>query len=155
MKHFFALLIFSVLFCANANAQKLVIGSKVSDHKEVESTQWKNKVKDPQSVWIIDFFSTANPTSVEFYNNHLPSIAEKIGDGAEVVIVTTKETDEFKAIFEQDKDKYAFAVDPKGGLFKLFGVQYLPFTVIVDHKGKILWQGNLSKLDEEIIKDVL
>ncbi len=133
-------------------AQKLVIGSKVEGHNELTSLEWIGGTPQKDKTWIIDFFSSANPTAVRFYEEHLPRIRDLAGNKAEIVIVSTKGDDKFFDLANQDGDKYHFVVDNSAALFKLLQVKFIPFTVVIDKNGKILWQGNLSDLDHKIIK---
>jgi len=43
------------------------------------------------------------------------------------------------------------AIDAGGKIFTAFGVQYVPFGVLVDSKNRALWQGNSLHLTPEII----
>lgn len=149
--------IIAVVFFATlcANAQKLVIGSEVEDHKKVESLEWLSEPQNRSSIWIIDFYAANNPTAVSFYDENISRIHSTVGGRAEIVLMTSKGSSEFSSLAERDGSKYAFAIDKKGEFHKLFGVRYIPFTVIVNHKGKILWQGNLSTLSDKIIEKVL
>ncbi len=155
MKNLFILVASLLLSIGSVSAQKLVIGSEVDGHKEVTSLEWLSDKPADKSVWIIDFFATNNPTSTDFYDKHLPEVLKVIDGDAKIVVLTTKSTPEFQELAKKDGDKYSFAVDTKGELYKLFGVRYIPFTVIVNHKGKILWQGNLSSLTQDIANKVL
>ncbi len=155
MKKIITLLVLLLLFSFELSAQKLVIGSEVDDHKKIESVKWLSAPQSKSSVWIIDFYASSNPTAAEFYNNNISRIKATTSGRAEIVVITSKSTPEFEALAESDGNSYAFAVDTKGEFHKLLGVRYIPFTVIVNNKGKILWQGNLSTLTDKVIDQVL
>ncbi|MFI3299129.1 MAG: redoxin family protein [Rikenellaceae bacterium] len=133
-------------------AQKLVIGSKVEGHNELTSLEWIGGTPQKDKTWIIDFFSSANPTAVRFYEEHLPRVSDLVGDEVEIIIVTTRGDDDFFELASNDGDKYHFVIDGNAELFKLLQVKFIPYTVVIDKNGKILWQGNLSDLDHKIIK---
>ncbi len=127
-------------------AQKLVIGSKVDISKADDALVWLNGAPTEGKKMVIDFFSAKNPSSVSFYNEHLERLANNLGGDYEIIILSASDSEELRTLVAEDKEKYHFAVDAEGELFKLFDVQFLPYSVVVDSK-KILWLGNLSTLD--------
>ena len=40
-------------------------------------------------------------------------------------------------------------------IFKKYGVEYAPFGVILDHKRRVLWQGNPNMLDKKKIENII
>ncbi len=155
MKRILAVIALILLSTGSLFAQKLVIGSQVTDHKLVEGVKWYTTPRNPESIWIIDFYSSDNPSSVEFYSRNIDRIYGAVTDNVEIVVLSNKLTDDFKKLIEEDGAKYVFGHDSKATLFKLFGVKYIPYTVVVDNKGKVLWQGDLSKLTDSQLQKIL
>ncbi len=149
MKKFLIILSLMMATVWSANAQKLVIGSEIDEHAEVTDLQWLTDAPDPGKTWVIDFFSTKNPTAKKYYYENIDEIAKIVGDDAEIIIVTTASSDEFEALALSDGKKCHFAVDPNRTFHKLLGVEYIPYTVVVSAQGELLWQGNLSTAIEE------
>ncbi len=153
---FFLNTLLLLLFCTlSAQGQKLVIGSEVDDLSKVTKDQWLSRSASSDKVWVIDFFAVKNPSSMKFYNEELPKVKSNIGDRAEVVIVSSKDSEELSELAAKDGDKYCFVTDSEGKLFKIFDVKYIPFSVVVDSKGTILWQGNISELTKEVLDSIL
>lgn len=50
---------------------------------------------------------------------------------------------------------YAVGLDPGGGLFARMGVRSLPYAVLVDRNGIVVWQGDPSRLSRATIEATL
>ncbi len=147
----YTILVSITLLCLNAEAsygQKLVIGSKVDLSKVEGSLIWLNEKPAEGKKYIVDFFSVKNPSSMSFYEQHIDRVAKELGSDYEIILVNMSDSEELQQLIAKDGDKYHFAVDADGKLFKLFDVKFLPFTVALDSK-KLLWQGNLSTLETD------
>ncbi len=145
--------IFLLLIVDFACGQKLVIGSKVPMFKGSGSVVWSPVVPSmDKEFWLVDFVSTFNPTSMRQYQENLPQIKTALGGRANIIVVGSADDLGFVELMERDSDMYYFLLDTRGDFARLFGVQFLPYSVVVDIKGRLLWQGNLGDL---VVDDVL
>ncbi len=151
MKKLLFMLALIVASAWGAKAQKLVIGSEVEGHLEMTDIEWLTDAPNPEKPWVIDFFSTKNPTSKKFYEENIGEVVELVGDGAEIVVITANATDEFVEMAQNCGENVSFGVDVGRHLHKAVGVEYIPYTVVLSPEGELLWQGNMSTAAEEFV----
>lgn len=137
------------MFCAAPSAaQKLVIGSRVTSFKPERDLKWLTPAASDKTGWLVDFYSSKNPSCVKFYQN-LPAIAKTINGKYPIVIISRTDDAEFQQLAARDGDKYYFAVDADGKSHTAFGIQYVPYSVLINDDNEILWQGNLSQFSTQ------
>lgn len=155
MKRYILTVLLLSLCSLQLSAQKYVIGSELPDFKSSKSINWLYDAADLTKLWVIDFYSTKNPTSVKFYSQNVENVNRWFGGRAEIVIFNAGGDDDFLVLAQRDNDRQHFAIDTQGDIFKIFSVIYLPYTVIVDADGVLVWQGNLSTLTGDVAADIL
>ncbi|WP_294599785.1 hypothetical protein [uncultured Rikenella sp.] len=134
-------------------AQKLVIGSRVPDFKGVE---WSTLPPRAEAPMLIEFYAPENATSARFFPR-LAEIRHRHGNGnrgIQIVVLTRKAgavTDSLKAKYGE---RYFIGSDPDGKVYRAFHVQYVPYTILVDSKGELYWQGNLGNLPASVLERV-
>lgn len=148
MKRLVIIFTLAVLCAGPTAAQKLVIGSRVAAFKPDRELTWLTPPAPDKKGWLIDFYSSKNPSCVKFYEN-LPAIAKSLNGKVPIVIISRTGDDQFKELAERDGSKYYFAVDADGKSHAAFGIQYVPYSVLLNDDNEILWQGNLSKFTEQ------
>ena len=110
--------------------------------------------------FIIDFFATwCKPC-----NRELDAISEVYADwqeetGVKIVAVSidqAQNTNKVKPLVDSHGWEYEVLLDPNGDLKRALGVQMIPFVVIVDGKGNIVYkhQGYTDGAEEELIEKV-
>jgi thiol-disulfide isomerase/thioredoxin len=70
---------------------------------------------------------------------------------------TAREGEGAKGLVVPQRVPFAYAVgsDPGGGLFDRMGVRTLPYAVLVDRNGIVVWQGDPSRLTRTTIEATL
>lgn len=133
------------------SAQKLVIGSETPSFKSLkDDISWLTR-KPGTLPLLIDFYQPSNPTCVDNLARLL-KIAESNRGVIDVVVLTREQDDKLKELF----GKVCVGVDTtSNGFFKKCHVQYLPYTMIVDEKSRLLWHGILNALSDEMLEERL
>lgn len=101
---------------------------------------------------LIEFYNPGNSSSARFFPK-LGEIKQKYGNRIEVIAVVPQGVD-----IEQSglKNQTAFPIghDREGKTYQNFNVKYLPYTILVDSKGELFWQGNLGNITNDILNSV-
>lgn len=145
MKYIISLLVLTAAFIGSAGAQKLVIGSRVPSIKGDKDVEWLSSAPTKDKAMLIDFFSTDNPSCIKEYALLKP-IIEQWEAELDIVIISQGDSPEFRSMVDADGGRYSFALDADGNVFAAYGVRYLPFYMLVNAKGEMIWQGNISTL---------
>jgi len=128
-------------------AQKLIIGSKVPDFKGVK---WQSTAPVQGKAKLVEFYSATNPTSAKLYSN-LAGIQSKYSN-IEIIVLYREDNPEMSQLASRDGSKYLFGYDANGTTYDALGVKFLPFTMLIDSKGNLLWQGNLSNINDQVLQ---
>ena len=100
----------------------------------------------------VEFYSAACPSG-EASLKQLHALTSKFGTKLRVIVVTRdKEEAVGPALAPYLAPRFAVALDPQGRIFTAYGVSYIPFGVLLDARGRALWQGNTRQLTEETIR---
>lgn len=152
MKKFFvaALSILTLLAPISLFAQKLVIGSKAPDMKNIE---WKSGAPAENKAMIVEFYQSTNPTSVKLFPK-LADIKSKHGDKLNVVVITRESNEAIDKLVADYGALYSIGYDAGGKTYESFGVKFVPFTMLVDAKGTLIWQGNLGNITDDNVSKI-
>ena len=99
-------------------------------------------------VLLIDFWATwCAPCRAEM--PHLSALQERFAKQGLVVIGVSKESRETVTPFLPKLGmRYAYAVEGTKSWHQAFNVKALPYSMVVDRKGKIIWRGQPSELTD-------
>lgn len=138
-----------ILFIAafTAKAQKLVIGEKSPDMKVKE---WLSGQPTEGGLRFVEFFHTSSKQCVARLAT-IDGVAKKYKGRLSVILIAKEPADKVKAVVSPGSKAFYTAIDDAGKTFDSFGVQFVPFSVLVDKKGRVIWFGNPSSFDESII----
>ena len=140
------------VFCGVAfvGAQKLMIGEKVP---ELKVKQWLNDRPEQGTPRLIEFFHSSGKQSSQRLAV-LDQYAKKY-EGLTIILISREDMPAIQQSVLSSPRGYSVGMDDEGKTFGAFSVQYVPFSVLTDSKGKVLWFGNPSGLDEDIILNAL
>lgn len=143
MKKFLLTAAAALIAMSPLSAQRLVIGER---SPEVRPAQWLNGVPDTDNrALMVEFFHSSNKKSME----RLPDLDQlaRANGGKLTVIVITRENDPAvtSALLAGDPS-YFVGYDGDGSVSSAFTALYVPYSVISDKRGRILWLGNPSSL---------
>lgn len=133
-----------------ASAQKLMTGDRAP---QLEVGSWLYGAPAASGVRLIEFFHSASAPSIARLSA-VSAVAEKYPD-LSVVLVTREEAAAVEAALGTGERPYRVAIDAGGKTFAAYGVQYLPFAVLIDGRGRIAWFGNPANLTDEQISTYL
>lgn len=151
MKRIIFILTFFLLSTTMLSAQKLIIGDRAPELKVKEWITPKPSYEG--SARLVEFFFSTSKPSVDRIAA-LETIAQKY-KGKLAVIVIAKESKEKVAGIIGNSKHYAAALDDASRTFDTYGVQFVPYCVLIDSKGHIVWFGNSSSLTEQLIEKYL
>lgn len=99
-------------------------------------------------VLLIDFWATwCAPCRAQM--PHLSALQSRFADQGLVVIGVSKEPKETVLPLLPKLDmRYAHAVEGNHSLHKAFKITALPYSMVVDRDGKIIWRGQPSELTD-------
>ena len=150
MRKLILLSLLAFTFAQAGFAQKLIIGSKTPDLKGVE---WKTSAPQTGKATLIEFYQSTNESSSKLYLK-LAKIASKYGGAIDIVVLTREDNATINSLVQQDGSRYSFGYDADGTVYDAYGVKFVPFTMLVDSKGNLLWQGNLSNITDQVLQKV-
>ena len=150
MKRLIGYMLFLLLVtgAGGAQAQRLAVGEKAPDMK-IRGWLGEKPASDGKYMFVEFFFSTSKQCV-----DNLDDMDDLAGKFRNVVfVVVTKEgAEKIGSIEALKKRAFHVALDEDGKTFAAYGVNYVPFGVLLDRKGKVLWQGNSTDVDEKLIK---
>ena len=134
MKKILVLLLFALAMpCAALRAQRIALGERAP---EIRPAAWLE-----------------GRAPAEASLKQLHALTSKFGTKLRVIVVTRdKEEAVGPALAPYLAPRFAVALDPQGRIFTAYGVSYIPFGVLLDARGRALWQGNTRQLTEETIR---
>ena len=147
------LLLLAVLGCCTAaQAQRVVIGERVP---EIKADAWLGGVRpSPAPLTYIEFFYSPGRGAMESIG-HLEELSNKLGSKLHIVVLT-REPEQTVSHLLGGKVSRLMAVALNADRdFGSFGVNYIPFGVLVDARNRALWMGNTRTLTPETLEQSL
>ena len=149
-------LLLAFALCSLADAQVPQVVLRSIDGRTVRTDTLSNGGKP----FIIDFFATwCKPC-----NRELSAIAEVYDDwqeetGVKVIAVSIDQDqniNKVKPLVDNHGWPYEVLLDPNGEFKRALGIQMIPYTLIVDGKGNIVYKHNgyTDGAEEELIEKV-
>ena len=132
-----------------ALAQNAALGERVP---EIRSETWLGDIRPTSAPsTVIAFFTASSPACLKSLEQ-LHRFVESADGRLRVILVTRDEpTQAAAAITPYLSPRFTAAFDTDGKIFKHFGVNYVPFSVLTDARNRVVWQGNSLQLTERII----
>ena len=152
MKKFLLILTALSLTGTAAMAQKLTIGERAAEIKSTRKMGTKQVAGE--KIKVIEFFHCSNKQCAARLEE-LDRLAKKYDGTLEVTVVTRDPAEKAMPILKPESRSYQVVIDEDGKVFENYGVKYVPFAVLVDKKGKVIWFGNSSSLTEDMIKQAI
>lgn len=135
-----------------ASAQRLVIGQRPADVK-IKEYVLGDVLPENRPVLIEFFYSPSKPS-----RDRLPVLNEmaKAYEGKVTVLVLARESrDRIEPLVTDKGYVFTVALDEEGKTFDGFEVEYVPFSVLMDAKGRVSWFGNSAQLTQSVIETEL
>ena len=157
MKKLFLMLMLLVVAVATAHAQKLPsVTLKTIDGRTVQTDTLSNNGRP----FIIDFFATwCKPCNRELNAIHEVYEEWQNETGVKIFAVSIDQAqniNKVKPLVDSYGWEYDVLLDPNGDLKRALGVQMIPYVLIVDGKGDIVYKHNgyTDGAENELIEKV-
>lgn len=145
------LLLASTFPFASAVSQNIALGERVPELKVSSWLAGQKPAATPRLTYV-EFFQSSNAACITSLRQ-LKDLTDKLGTKFYVVIITQEKEDKIAPMLTPYlSPRISVALDGGGRIFSAFGVQYVPFGVLVDNKNRALWMGNSLQLTPEIIE---
>lgn len=151
MRHILLMFAALTLSMHLAHGQKLIIGGRAPELKVKEWATTKPAESGPR---LIEFFFSGSKPSVDRLTQ-VDAIAKTFNGRLTVIVITKEPKDKVMSILSPSSRSYFVAMDDNGRSFDAYGIQFVPFCVIIDNKGRIAWFGNSTSLCEEVVEKYL
>ena len=152
MRHF--LLTILLAWCSlAATAQNVIIGEKVP---EMRIKQWLMDLQPEAAVFTCIVFHHSESLLCRQCLEKVKELADNFGRRLNVVIVTKESYSKAGTTMTQHlDDRIGVAFDDNGRTFRYFGIKFIPYCVITNHKRRAVWCGNGNLLNERIIHKII
>lgn len=145
------LLLASCIPFVSAEAQNIALGERVPELKVPAWLQGR-KPAAGAGLTYVEFFDSSNEACIASLRQ-LRTLTDKLGAKLRVVVVTREKEDKIAPLLAPFLSPHiSVAMDTGDRIFTAFGVQYVPFGVLVDARNRALWMGNSLQLTPETIE---
>lgn len=134
-----------------AAAQKAIIGQRAP---EIKIAQWLTEKPTEERTQLLVFYHSTSKQATDQLCE-LDDLAKKYGDKLDVTVLAREKEDKVRPMILDSPHNFHVALDDNGKTFSNFGVQYVPFSVLMDARGKVLWFGNPAQLDAKTLTKLL
>ncbi len=156
----FVLLVFAVMFVVGVKGQGIYWGEgmvksflgKKAPKLTVE--EWVSAKPDTTGKFIVLEFWKINCGPCIKYMPHMNELSKKFKDGVVFIGMGSDPAEKVKAT-ERVKIEFFSAVDTKKSMIGDLELKFVPYTMIIDPKGIVRWEGTPDRLTEEILKDII
>lgn len=146
-------IIFLLLGAAlSLSAQQVEVGSRAPRIGQVE---WISDTPQlGERALMVEFFHSSNKDC----RDHIApcnTISHMFLDEMDVVMLTREPSEQVASLLMHEYQFFYVASDESGATFRAFGAKHVPYAVIIDTKGVIVWTGNPWSLTKEIIENAI
>ena len=142
-----AILFAFLLNLGYVSAQNVAIGERAPRVKS-----FKVQIEEGEYLYMGFVHSPSRPCEVS-----APKVLEliKSNDAISATLFTKEGEKECEKWLVDISKSGTMVVMEADEIFHRFGVEYAPFGVILDHKQRVLWQGNPQTLDKGKIENII
>lgn len=135
-----------------ASAQRLVIGQRPAEVK-IKEYVLGEMVPEDRPVLIEFFYSPSQPS-----RDRLPvldEMAQKYAGRVTILVLARESRERIEPLVVDKGYAFTVALDEEGKTFDGFDIHYVPFSVLMDAKGRVSWFGYSSQLTDSILETEL
>lgn len=86
----------------------------------------------------------------------LRDLSNKLGSKLRIIIITQEDSDKIAPILTPYiSERIGVALDHDKKVFGSFGVDFVPFSVLIDAKNRVLWMGNPQSMTSSFIQKIV
>ena len=152
----FLLALMLIIVCTTVSAQLPSVMLKTLDGKTVDTSKLNNDGKP----FIISFFATwCKPCNRELKAIHEQYAEWQEETGVKVIAISIDQAqniNKVKPLVDSEEWEYEILLDPNSEFRRAMGVQMIPYVLIVDGKGNIVYKHNgyTDGAENELIEKV-
>jgi thiol-disulfide isomerase/thioredoxin len=141
---------------AHAGFVNFINGVKVGTPVPANDLQFLGEAPElPNRVVLIDFWATWCEECRETIPK-LNALHEKFANNGLVIVGVSQETKaEVIPLLEKLQMHYPLAVEGTKSLHKAFGIRAIPYAILVDRSGHVVWRGQPSEITDELVLSLL
>lgn len=141
---------------AHAGMIDYINGVSLGEPLPAHQIHYLDQAPDPQArLTLIDFWATWCAGCIASIPQ-LNSWQQKFGaDGLAVVGATNEAEDDLPRFLAKFPMAYPVGVEGKPGLHDLLKIRAMPYAILVDSKGIIVWRGQPESLNDAVIAHFL
>ena len=153
MKRAFLLLAAILCMSGAIRAQNIVIGERAPELKNVTWLASRNPTAADLSFLV--FFHSSNKGCTASLDA-LRDLSNKLGSKLRIIIITQEDSDKIAPILTPYiSEQIGVALDHDKKVFGSFGVDFVPFSVLIDAKNQVLWMGNPQSMTSSFIQKIV
>lgn len=153
MKRVFLLLVAVLTSLGATHAQNIVIGERAPELKNVTWLSTRNPAAADLSYLV--FFHSSNKGCMDSLNT-LQDLSNKLGSKLRIIIITQEDSDKIAPILTPYiTERIGVALDREKKVFGSFGVDFVPFSVLIDAKNRVVWMGNPQSMTSSFIQKIV
>ena len=151
MKRILFLLIPALIALPQCFGQKLVIGDRMP---ELKIKSWIGTTPQLENkALMVEFYHSSNKASAKRLHL-LNELGKSAVERLTVVVITRERSDSVLNLLTAGKPSYYVALDD-GKIATAFNAQYVPYSVIANRRGRVVWLGNPITLTNEKILQMI
>lgn len=152
MKRVILLLAAVFLTLGTLQAQNIVIGERAPELKNI--TWLSDRQPVAAEFTLLVFFHSSNEGCIRALSN-LEELSSKLGSKLRIVVVTQEEAGKIAPILSPRlSPRFGVALDPTKRTFSGFGVEFVPFSVLIDSRNRVVWMGNPMTVTSSFIQKI-
>jgi hypothetical protein len=152
MKRLLCIIVATIATTLSLRAQRVEVGSIAP---QIRGVEWISDT--PQlggRALMVEFFHSSNEdcrAHIELCNN----LSHLFLDQMDVVMLTREPAEQVASLLMHEYQFFYVATDESGDTFRAFGVNHVPYAVIISPRGEVIWIGNPWTLSKEIIENLI
>ncbi len=152
MKRLFCILVAVFVGVLSLSAQRAEVGSYAP---YIGGVEWiSDRLEESDKALMVEFFHSSNKDCRD-HIEHLNALACDYRYDMDVLMLTREPAEQVAGMLLHEYQYFYVAIDESGKVFRAFDVSHVPYAVIINPKGIIVWAGNPLSLTDLTIKKLL
>lgn len=135
-----------------SHAQNIVIGERAPELKSVTWLASRNPAAADLSYLV--FFHSSNKGCTASLDA-LRDLSNKLGSKLRIIIITQEDSEKSPRFSRPTSPNESVWHSITTKVFGSFGVDFVPFSVLIDAKNRVLWMGNPQSMTSSFIQKIV